>query len=91
MEKKRQPKAIHRDKSKIQGNNAGNKTPATIWINVRGTRKQGDLDGKVSTILDCLVDERIIPDDSVKILNRTITTFEKTKTAGIDIVIIEEK
>jgi len=91
MEKKRQQKAIHSNKPTVQSDDAGNKTPATVWINIRGTSRRGDLDGKLSTVLDCLVSENIIPDDRVSEVDKTVTTFQKTKTAGIDIVIIEEK
>lgn len=90
MEKIRHRKTIHSNKSSVQGNDAGNKTPATIWINIRGTRRGGDLDGKIATVLDCIVDEKIITDDNVSQVDRTLSTFEKVKQPGIDIVIVEE-
>ena len=90
MEKSKNRKTIHSNRSSVQSNNAGNKTPATVWINIRGTNRRGDLDGKIATVLDCLVDEGIITDDRVSEVDRTLSTFEKRKIPGIDIVIMEE-
>lgn len=89
----RRPKTltIYRNQRKIQGNDARNKTPAAIWINIRGIKRMGDLDGKIATVLDSLVDEKIIPDDRVGCLDRIFATFEKKNQAGIDILILEDK
>ena len=91
MEKPKNRETVHSNGSKKKSDNAGDKTPATIWINIRGTRRQGDADGKLATILDCATAEGIIPDDSVKFLDRVFTTFEKSREPGIDIIIVEEE
>jgi len=89
MEKEKR-QTIYSNQPGLQSNNAGNKAPATIWINVRGTRIQGDLDGKIATVLDCLVEEKIIYDDSVRYINSIYATFNKSEEPGIDIIIIED-
>ena len=91
MAKQKNRKTVHRNGSALQGENDGNKTPATVWINIRGTRRQGDSDGKLSTILDCMVKEGIIRDDSVRFVNPPIPTFEKAESPGIDILILEDE
>ena len=90
MEKAKNIKTIHSNKFKIQSNHARNKAPASIWINIRGTKRMGDLDGKIATVLDCLVDEKVIPDDRVRCIDLIFATFEKTKSPGIDILILED-
>ena len=82
-------KTVSSDKSRVQKRDAGNKTKIAIFINVRGTNNRGDLDGKINTILDCLVAERIIADDRTSVLQNTVSTFQKSKQAGIDIIILE--
>ena len=89
MEQKNRKK-IHSNQSKIQSNDARNKAPAKVWINIRGTHRRADLDGGISTILDCLVDEKILIDDRAGRLDAIAATFEKSKTPGIDIIILEE-
>ena len=91
MEKPKNRKTIHRNGPGLQGNDDRDKTPATIWINIRGTNRRGDLDGKLATVLDCLVCEHILKDDRLTVLDTILTTFEKTKEPGIDIVILEEE
>ena len=90
MEKKRQQKAIHSDKSSVQKHDAGDHAPIEIWFNIRGTNRRGDLDGRLSTTLDCLVSEKIIQDDRLTIVDRIHIVFERSETPGIDIVIVEE-
>ena len=90
MEKTKDIKTIYSNQLKIQSNYARNKSPAAVWINIRGTKRMGDLDGKIATVLDCLVDEKIIPDDRVGCLDRIFATFEKKKQAGIDVLILED-
>ena len=90
MAKQKNRKTVHCNGSALQGENDGNKTPATVWINIRGTRRQGDADGKVATVLDCLVREAIVADDSVRFIDQLITTFEKAESPGVDILILED-
>ena len=89
MAKSKDRETVHSNRSAVQGDNERNKTPATVWINIRGTNKRGDLDGKLATVLDCLVCEHILEDDRLTILDTILTTFEISKKSGVDVVIIE--
>lgn len=73
-------------KNKIQINN-----PVQITINfTHGTLRRRDSDNAVSSILDLLVDNKIIPDDNWRIVRQIIVNNEYKKNGAFCEIIIKE-
>jgi hypothetical protein len=86
-----QRNSVHSNKRKIQSKHAGDDAKVKVLINVRGKRAAGDVDGKISTVLDCMVAAGLIVDDRVTIINRGTQGFERAKVSGVDIILLEEE
>lgn len=66
-------------------------TPVRITINfTHGTLRRRDSDNAVSSILDLLVDNRIIPDDNWRIVRQIIVNNEYKKNGAFCEIIIKE-
>ena len=70
MAKSKNKQTVHRNGPKKKSNNDRDKPSATVWINIRGTRNAGDLDGKIE----------IVGMESTTYLYDTVRIYERSDT-----------